>query len=323
MKSRRLKFEGFDDTFVTHGIDVITDPDSDSAVYIFAINHVPNPEFVKLKREATDKDGMAYNVKKSNSRVEVFHHVLGSSSVRHIRTIQDPLIRTPNDIFAVSPTSFYVTNDHYYTEGHMRMLEDLYFGAAWTDTVHVVISKDEPSGSKTTVAVPRLHNNNGLGHGRTDDEILIDSCISGTMHIGKVSSKSGKDTIKLEESIQLDSIIDNPTYFSDPFPSTSYDASGYVLAGLSNAIDLAKTCRDPLKTEGVMVWYVKPSSDRDQSGGSWDKRLLFEDDGHRIRTASCAVLIAIDPATEGGKRKAWLFVTGFLSKNTIAVKVDL
>ena len=38
---------------------------------------------------------------------------------------------------------------------------------------------------------------------------------------------------------------------------------------------------------------------------------------------SAAVLVAIDPKLEGGKKKAWLFVTGFLSTNAIAVKVDL
>jgi hypothetical protein len=329
MKSRRLGFENFDDTFVTHGIDVITDPHSedDGAVYIFAINHVPSPEYLKLKQTSEYGKGTTFEVKKSNSRVEVFHHVLGSSSVRHIRTVQDQLITTPNDIFAISPASFYVTNDHYYPEGHMRTVEDLYSGARWSNIVHVRTSGDGPSGSKTTIAMTGLHNNNGLGHGKSPDEILIDSCTSGTLHIGRVSPESEEHTIELQESIQIDSIVDNPTYFSDPFATASHDASGYVLAGLSRAIDLPKTCGDPAATEPVMVWYVTPAvAEREGDPGSgdrWKKRLLFEDDGSRIRSASCAVLVPVDPTTEGGKRKAWLFVTGFLSENIIAVKVDL
>lgn len=329
MKSRRLGFENFDNTFVTHGIDVITDPDSkdNSAVYIFAINHVPNPEYLKLKQASEYDKRTAFDVKKSNSRVEIFHHVLGSSSVRHVRTVQDPLITTPNDIFAVSPVSFYVTNDHYYPEGHMRTVEDLYFGARWSNIVHVRTSDDGPSSSGTTIAMTGLHNNNGLGHGRTPDEILIDSCTSGTLHVGRVSSKSEEQTIELQESIQIDSIVDNPTYFSDPFATASHDASGYVLAGLSRAIDISKTCRDPAATEPVVVWYVTPAvPGRERGPGSgdrWEKRLLFEDDGSRIRSASCAVLVAVDPTTEGSNRKAWLFVTGFLSENIIAIKADL
>ena len=56
----------------------------------------------------------------------------------------------------------------------------------------------------------------------------------------------------------------------------------------------------------------------------WVKRVLFQDDGSRIRSASAAVVVAIDPKLEEGKKRGWLFVTGFLSESMmIAVKVDL
>lgn len=315
MKARRLTFENFDAAFVTHGLDVIPDPDrSDDAVYIFAVNHVPDPELPQAR-----------------SQIEVFHHVIGSSSAKHIRSVWHPLIRTPNDIVANSPTSIYVSNDHYYRSGLMRAVEDLYFNAKWTDTVHLEFDfktiGDSAAGVKASVALDRMHNNNGLGHGRTPNEILVVSCVDGVTHIGEIGQEGD---ITLRESIAVDSNVDNPFYFQDPYArSSGVDRSGFVFPGLTRAIDLARTTRDPEGISAVMVWFSQPKTAGEAGAPTkWESRLLFEDDGSKIRSASAAILVAIDPEPEDGKaadgpRKAWLFVTGFQSKNIIAVKVDL
>jgi hypothetical protein len=313
MKSQRLKFENFDGSFVTHGIDVISDSEGGAgeAVYIFAINHVP-------EIQPSGQKGPH-----ARSRLEVFHHAIGSSSIRHIRSIWHPLIRTPNDIFVQSPTSIYVTNDHHYRfHGLMRTLEDMYFHARWTEVVHIQLDSlaaaDPTSGVEAKIASPKMHNSNGLGHGRSKDEILISSCVSGILHIGRVPA-DGAGNITIIHSIELDHIADNPSYFSDPYATSDDDRSGYLQAGLSRAIDLASTHRDPNGNDPVMVTYVKPVA-----GGHWEKRVLLEDDGSTIRSASAAVLVAIDPAQDAkGGRKAWLFTTGFMSHSMIATKVDL
>lgn len=313
MKSHRLEFENFDSPFVTHGIDVIPDPErSDEAVYIIAINHVADP---KLPR--------------ARSQLEVFHHILGSSSVSHVRSVWHPLIRTPNDVFASSPTSIYVSNDHYYRDhGIMRALEDFWFHAKWTDTVHLQVdlsaTEDSAAGVEGIVALSNFHNNNGLGHGRTADEILIASCTSGEMHLGKLPQDEKNGNITLVDFVGVDAIVDNPTYFVDPYAkSTGDDRSGFLLPGCAKALELAGTQRDPNATNSVVVYFVRPTQGKAGSSTTWEKRVLFEDDGKRIRSASGSVLVAIDPESENGARKAWLFVTGFQSKNMIAVKVDL
>jgi len=317
MKSQRLSFENFDTAFITHGLDVIPDPDwseSGDAVYIFAVNHIPDAELPQAR-----------------SQIEVFHHVIGSSSAKHIRSVWHPLIRTPNDIVADSPTSIYVSNDHYYRSGLMRAIEDLYFNAKWTDTIHLEFdlktASDSAAGVKASVALDRMHNNNGLGHGRTPNEILVVSCIDGVTHIGDIGPAGN---ITLRESISVDSNVDNPFYFQDPYAQSSgADRSGFILPGLTRAIDLARTTRDPEGISAVMVWFSQPKAGGKAGAPTqWESRLLFEDDGSRIRSASAAVLVAIGPESEDGQaadgvRKAWLFVTGFQSKNIIAVKVDL
>ncbi|KAK3936640.1 hypothetical protein QBC46DRAFT_452578 [Diplogelasinospora grovesii] len=332
-KSRRLVFENFEDPFSTHGIDVIPDrerPDGE-AVYIFAVNHTPNPE-----RPPDNVVGKKGEWRKARSQIEVFHHVIGSPSIRHIRSIWHPLIRTPNDIFASTATSIFVTNDHHYTEGLMRAVEDMYHGAKWTEVVHIQLDPsvltgsssaangDPMAGVKVTIVIPGMHNCNGMGHGRSAGEVLVVSCTSGTLHIGELSSDPAEARpIKLVGSVQFDSLIDNPNYFSDPFASSSLrDHSGFVLPGLTRAIELENQKQDPSAKIAVMVWLAKPSIS--QNGKvSWEKRLLFEDDGSRISSTSAAVILPIDPEQEGGQRRAWLYATGFLSGNMIAVKVDL
>ena len=299
------------------------------------MNHVPSPEYVELKQQADpDSTETPKEIRKSNSRIEVFHHRLGSSSVRHVRTVQHPLLSTPNDIFALSSTEFYVTNDHHYLEGPLRLVEDVVPAAGWTNTIHVRYSEepsDDQSDVVATVALSGLHNNNGLSHGRTSDEVFVASAMSGRLHVSQLSEETqeGVRPISISETVPFESAIDNPSYFTDPFANETFDASGVVIAGLGKAAHIPRTTRDPEGKESVIVWYAKPGKPTPTEDGtpgtpgSWEKRVLFEDDGERIRTASAAVLVAIDPATEGGARKGWLFVTGFFSRNMVAVKVDL
>lgn len=323
--SRRLKFVDFNGPFVTHGIDVINDPNAEvgNAVYIFAVNHVPGAEY--LSGEQVDPENP-----KLDPRIEIFHHVIGSDSARHVRSVKNAHIKTPNDVLAVSPTTFYVTNDHYYTHGHLRSVEDLLPTARWTDTIRLdcdpeaAWTEDYTKGCKASVALQSLQNNNGLAHGSSPDEVLIGCPVTGEMHIGTLPS-SPEDKIHLSDVVRHASTIDNPSYFSDPYANATFNASGYVNAGLTRAVDLATTGGDPKGTEGVMIWYARrdSNSSKDVKSKEWNPKLVFEDDGKRIRCASVAVIVAIDPKKEGGQRKAWLFVSGFTSASAVAVKIDL
>lgn len=316
MKSTRLGFENFSGPFVTHGIDVTQDPDQKDAVYIFAVNHLPNPDYDSAGADGEDNS-------RARSQVELFHHVLGSSTIKHIRSIHHPLIKTPNDIYAEGPFSFYVTNDHYYRGGVKRHVEDAIPAAKWSSIVHVQVenleSMDGQSGIDATVALTGLHNNNGLGHGHSPDEMVISSAMGGTLYRAKPSRANH---ISVLDSIPLDSITDNPSYFKDPYATPSNDASGYLVAGIARPIDLPFTFTDPTAKDGVMVWYVRPNSTSVDGSKNWETRLIFEDDGTHIRTASAAVLVGIKPQPNESK-KAWLIVTGFLSESAIAVQVEL
>lgn len=306
MKSSRLVFTNFNGPFVTHGIDVIEDPEQRDAVYIFAVNHLPNPAYFEAGEPAS--------VPKAKSQVELFHHVLKSQTIQHVRSIHHPLIETPNDIYAESPVSFYVTNDHLYRDGIMRYVEDLWPSAKWSSIIHVQLEASGQEASvDASVALTGLWNNNGLGHGRSDKEMIISSAAGGELY---VSTLQTNHSVEIQTTIPFDTVTDNPSYYADPYCTEGDDASGFVVAGISQAVYLPVHARDPSATDPSQVWYT-----RFRPNTGWEKRLLFEDDGSRIRTASAAVLVPAEP--KDGKKLAWLFVTGFMSANMIAVQVEL
>lgn len=319
MKSTRLSFDNFSGPFITHGIDLIADPENANAVYIFAVNHLPHPAYHPDKRPNQDA---TWEGPKAVSQIELFHHVLGSSSVNHVRSIRHPLIRTPNDIYAESPRSFFVTNDHGHRDGPLRVVEDLVPLAKWSDIAHVQVdtTADADEGVDATIALTGLYNNNGLGHGRTADEVLINSAAGGIFWRAEpVLSDNGETKLSVLEEIRLESTIDNPTYFADPSPTNNADASGYVHAGMRKPLDVVlKNQTDPTAVDGAMVWHVRPKQENQES----ETRLLFEDDGTFVRSASTAVLVPAKGSTQDSK-KAWLFVTGFYAKSVVAVSVEL
>lgn len=304
---------GFPGPLVTHGIDLFPAEDGQS-VTIFAVNHLPNPDY---------NDAQAGNTTqyKARSHVEVFSHDVGSDTAVWIRSVQNPQIRTPNDIFATSPTSFYVTNDHHYRDGALRFIEDLleYNTGAWSDVVHVSFTPNSPdatSGITSTIALPKAHNPNGLGHSAHADEVLLTSAAGGELYIMHRDSET--NALSLRERIQLDSTIDNPSYYEDVYATPGNNASGYLLAGLTVAHALADVVAKDETPIPVIVWHV-----RTNAGGEQEKAVLFENDGRALRSASAAVLVGIDPKENSGRKQAWLFVTGFVSQSMVAVKVDL
>ncbi|KAK8039329.1 hypothetical protein PG993_007740 [Apiospora rasikravindrae] len=355
-KSTELRLENFSGPFVTHGIDVTSDLEAPhgKGIYIFAINHLPNPAVYGDYPYGPAKPG-TWDLPRAASQIEIFHHVVGSSSARHLRSVKHDLIRTPNDIQAINintvkqPLEFFVTNDHRYQHGRWRQIEDVYPGARWTDTVHVKLnslevgSKDSASsGIHATVALSGMWNNNGLGYARTTGELLVTSAMGATLYVGKhehvevAGGASPSPRINITDSIEFDSLVDNPSFFYDEADPAS---NGVVLAGVGDIFSIPRHHNDTGGTttreaggvpprNDARVWFAQPRFDLVLQKRVWEKTLLFQDDGSRIRTASTAVLVTVGPPSsslkaEGGKRQGWLYVTGFWAENMIAVKVDI
>ena len=206
----------------------------------------------------------------------------------------------------------------------MRTVEDVLterFGA-WTDTVHIAItdmgSEDPTGGIDVTVALPKMHNNNGLGHTDKLNEVAIIDASCGKLAIAERSLTLGASpALTVRESIQLDCCLDNPSYFQDPYATVEHDGSGFILAGMAKAVDFEKTWKTPGSAIPVQVWHVK------RRNGEWEKKLIFQDDGKFMRSAATAVMVAVDPSQNGGRRQGDLFVTGPLADAIVVSRVDL
>jgi arylesterase/paraoxonase len=98
----RLTFSGFPTSqgYSSHGLDVVPSASNPSQLFIYAINH----------RKPVQGPGKLVG---ADSVVEIFEAEVGGDTATHVRTIESPVINTPNDIVGASDgRSFYFTNDH-------------------------------------------------------------------------------------------------------------------------------------------------------------------------------------------------------------------
>ncbi len=93
--------------FRPHGISLYVAPDG--ATTLFVINHA-----------------------RGHHTIEVYD--VASAGLTRRLTLADPLLVSPNDVVAVSPTTLYVTNDHHYPTGAMRTVED-YLRRPWANVL--------------------------------------------------------------------------------------------------------------------------------------------------------------------------------------------
>jgi hypothetical protein len=325
-KIREIRFTNFDKPFNVHGFGIWPGEDN-TTFYLHAVNHLP----LLVDGEPTDE---------ADSRIEVFKVDLKDMTAAFEQSIEHPLIKRPNDIFSLGPKEMLVTNDHYYSRGLLRSLEDFldFSLASWTNIVHLKVERSVPhpddhsvkgetqafwAGFNDTVVghvvADRLHNANGLGRGRHGEVILGDA--SG----GKLTTFTWSpetSTLQDKHSIPVNVNLDNPVWFEDPYATPKSNASGYVLAGLLSGILLDHQARDPEARIPSAVYLAR------EKGGKVEKTLLFEDDGEFISGAATAIVVPVDPMAEAdsaveGQRSGWVVVSGPWSRAVGVVKVDL
>ncbi|OTB03601.1 hypothetical protein M426DRAFT_321522 [Hypoxylon sp. CI-4A] len=309
-ESKKLSLSSFEGPFVPHGISIYTSPSDPDTIYIFAVNHPPNPLWSAASPEQPP----------AASRIEVFKYVVGSDTATRLNTISHPLIRTPNDILALSETEFLVTNDHHHYGGFMRIVEDLVH-KPWTTLVYVRIGEDAAS---TTVEISsaEIVGNNGLGWG-PNGQVLVSEAMAGRIVFTELGSEHDRN-LTISHAIPADGVVDNPSFFSDPYTSVDgKDYSGYLLPGIGRMLDFARHSSDPTgQTLIPSIVYYLPASAGKKEGRDTKPTLLFSDDGRALRGVTAALIVPIDPATNDGRREGWLVSTGVIGPHMLATRID-
>ena len=159
-------------TFLPHGISLYIGEEGHDV--LFVINHA-----------------------KGEHNVDIFDLVDGKFS--HRTTISNVLITSPNDLVAVGPDSFYVSNDHKYLQGMMRTIED-YMRLELSNVVYC-------KGADCNIAATGFGYANGLNVSPDKKTIYLATTVEKTLFIFNRDLKSGR--LKLEEKIVFDTGLDN------------------------------------------------------------------------------------------------------------------
>ena len=202
--------------------------------------------------------------------------------------------------------------------------------APWSDIVHIDVTTSEvrspDEGVSALVALQELHNNNGLAHTtsqRPQDVITTDATGGLVTRLRRNTDPSAPKTLTVQEHVQVQTTLDNPSFFVDVYATPDNNASGLILAGMARAIDIGSAAKDPDFPMPVAVWHLRYNGNDENLTSCPEPILIFQDNGLSVRTASAAVLVGIDPKENDGKKQGWLFVTGFFTRSIAVAKIDL
>lgn len=82
-----------------------------------------HPHGISLLVGADGRDRL-YAVNHAGGRHTIEEYEVGADRLTHLRTLSDPLLRSPNDLVALAPDLLYVTNDHGWPKGFLSTLEE-------------------------------------------------------------------------------------------------------------------------------------------------------------------------------------------------------
>ncbi|KAF5385826.1 hypothetical protein D9615_002466 [Tricholomella constricta] len=257
----RLKVKNFESQrgLSLHGMDVVPSSSNPSELFVYLINHR-----APLNGQSAPRVG-------ADSAVEIFKTTIGSDTLTHIRTVEDPVIVCPNDIVGYPDgQSFYFTNDHGEKVGLMRELDLL--GRATTSVGYCHV-KD---GCK--FAITKMHGNNGIARAQNDTFYVMNSP-GGAINI---LERQADNSLVVTEEIPTDRSLDN----------AAIDSDGVLwVAGFPNAFTLLfKHFSNPsIPAPSSALRLTINTGPASFYGEKYKLDKVFEDDG-KIASASTSVV---------------------------------
>ncbi|KAF9435206.1 Serum paraoxonase/arylesterase 2 [Entomortierella beljakovae] len=154
-----------------------------------------------FERSPTEITLFLVNHRRTGSVIEVVEYTIGSKTAQYKETVKHDLITTPNDIVALGPRSFYVSNDHHYLTGVMRSVEE-YLRRPWSNVVYY-------SPEDTFVAFEGVISANGMTANPDRSLVFLSGCHGAGVHV----LAPNKDmTLSQQDYLKLDFYNDNPSY---------------------------------------------------------------------------------------------------------------
>ncbi|KAI0000399.1 hypothetical protein BJV77DRAFT_385940 [Russula vinacea] len=278
----RLTFSGFPTSqgYSSHGLDVVPSAANPRELFVYAVNH----------RKPVNGQGKVVG---ADSVVEIFKITVGGNTLTHVRTIESPIIDTPNDLVGSSDgRSFYFTNDHGVKVG-LYIARVLGVG---TD-IGRVLSVDE--GCK--IAIAGLAGSNGIARAQNGTVYVANSKF-GQIHV--LEEQNGHSLV-LTDIIALDRPVDN----------LSIDTNGALwAAGFPDGMAFISAYHNSEKVAPSSALRItKNSGNKAFFGEKLKVEKVFEDDG----THASAITSVVHDA-----RRNLLFLSGVFNDHLAVCKVD-
>jgi arylesterase/paraoxonase len=162
--------ENFHKPFAPHGISIYS---KNNETTLAAVNHTINGEFIEIFK-------------------------LKDLKLTHIKTLENELVSTPNDIVLLDHETFYLTNDHKFKTGFMRMIED-YIGLSVSNIIFY-------DGKKFVEAAKGISYANGINYDKNRSLLFVASPRKFEI---KIYKKETDNSLTFIENIYCGTGVDN------------------------------------------------------------------------------------------------------------------
>ncbi|KAJ8058980.1 hypothetical protein OCU04_011963 [Sclerotinia nivalis] len=239
-----------------HGFDIEFLPDS--RLRFWMINHRPPVDESGNFLDATNLG--------ANSTVEVFDLVPGSRNLEFVKTVANPIIKTPNNIAATRDGGFVITNDHSTKTGLIRSLSMIIGGG----NIAMCGSDNQCHGG------PSNRFPNGIVRGQ-DGLYYVASTIKGKISVYSLESNH---TFTQIDEIDLHMPLDN----------LSVDANGDILAaGLPDVLKVFKSLDDPTVSVPATAFRIR-KFDTENGGWRYVVTKILEDIEAKVLSVTTSVV---------------------------------
>ncbi|GAA5983769.1 hypothetical protein JCM10908_005917 [Rhodotorula pacifica] len=244
-----------------HAIDLWRSPEDPNHLTIFVNSHRP------------PKDRKLALTQGADSVIEIFETLVGTDEARYVKTISSPHIRTPNNIAATGPRTFYVSNDHRYKTHWTRQFEII--KATPSDIIYC-----DASGATANclVAAGNVIYPNGIAKG-PGNLIYQASTLAGLVRVWEAQPDH---TLKEKDVIKINRHFDNV--------HVGHDGAMYATA-LTHILEFKKGGADAGMSgvrPPVEVYRISNNTLAHMSGVQYRSELIFADDGGTVMGSTSA-----------------------------------
>ncbi len=258
---------------------VIQGKPANGAIYAYDLNSI-TPELIRLTVDAGNDfhpHGISLYVGKNRQaslfvvnheddrhRIEIYD--LRAGQLVHRKTIADSMLISPNDILAVGPDKFYVSNDHRYIAGLMQVLEN-YLQLKLSSVVYY-------DGSRFSEVASGIGYANGINVSADGKILYLCAVTEGALHIYNRDIDSGK--LILRQKLELGTGVDN----------IEIDSNGGLWIGAHpQLLKFMQHVQDHAKLSPSQILHLKP-----KAGGGYDIKEVYLNMGEEISASSVAAV---------------------------------